>query len=210
MATTDPWSGVTVYQQTDQALGGLEIGNVASQLSPLVIPRFPTTAARDAAANNWVSLGNALVDGMECAVGAVKYRRVSGAWRQVFTDYLEDRVSANAGLVNPDAAITGVITVPAAPVACRVTFTATGRVGNAAGSRTIAWDWDSKPASASNMAQDDPANRITVAANQLAAISTTLIMDVPANVSATARLMYRASDNGFNYGAVVWHRGPAS
>jgi hypothetical protein len=115
---------------------------------------------------------------------------------------------AVTGLVGADTALTGVITVPAVSVPCRVVFTATGRTGNAASARTTAWDWDSTPGSATNVAKDDPAVRITAAGSQYASISSTLTMDLPAGVSATARLMYRSSSNGFNDGAVVWTRGP--
>lgn len=214
MATTEPLTGVTVYQQNDIALGGTEIGNVASQLAPFGTPNFATTAARDAAYTAWVRQGNAMRESLFCTVGPTLYRYSTAlsAWVAEFLDYAVGRVPITAtGLVNPDFALTGVITVPAARVACRVTFTATGRSGNAQSARTVAWDWDSKPGSASNMTQDDPAIRVQVPASpNYGTVSSSLVMDVPAGTSATARLMYRANDNAFNSGSVIWHRGPAS
>lgn len=70
-------------QASDPPAGGTQISQAVNQLSPVTVPRFTSTAARDSAYSSWVSGGGAMVDGMLCAVGSTLYMRRSGAWQTV-------------------------------------------------------------------------------------------------------------------------------
>lgn len=80
MATSDPLTGATIYSQTDAALGGQQLGDIVTDLRSYVLPRFSTTAARDAAYTAWTSAGNTLATGMTCMVGTRMYY-YSGGWQ---------------------------------------------------------------------------------------------------------------------------------
>lgn len=84
MAAVEPLTGATVYQQTDAALGGQQLGDVVTDLAPFTVPRFATTAARDTAYASYVSGGGTIVDGMSCwcdSPGSF-FDRIGGVWRQ--------------------------------------------------------------------------------------------------------------------------------
>ena len=82
MATTEPLSGVTVYQQSDQALGGQQMGTVVTQLGPLLNLRYATTGARDTAFNNWIAAGTgrSIPNGASAFVGSRQYVYDAGSW----------------------------------------------------------------------------------------------------------------------------------
>lgn len=66
MASVDPLSGLTVYDQNDAATGGAEIGAVTKGVAPLLHLIFTNTADRDAKVGSWVAAGGALRKGMRC------------------------------------------------------------------------------------------------------------------------------------------------
>lgn len=83
MATSDPLTGATIYDQNDQALGGQQLGDVVTDLRPFVHPRFASTAARDTAFASFVAAGGTIANGMECYTsdaGGGTWTRVGGAW----------------------------------------------------------------------------------------------------------------------------------
>lgn len=82
MSTTEPLTGATVYNNNDQALGGQQIGDVVGDLTPFVIPRFTTIAARDSAYASYVAGGGVIKNGMTCWSDApgTYYDRIAGAW----------------------------------------------------------------------------------------------------------------------------------
>jgi len=82
VATTEPLTGNTVYQQTDAPLGGQQAGTVVTQMASLVVPRYATAAARDTAFEDWVVAGNSMRDGLQCwltGTGRQEYT-TSGGW----------------------------------------------------------------------------------------------------------------------------------
>jgi hypothetical protein len=80
MASTEPLSGVTVYDQNDQALGGQQMGTLATQLGPLLNLRYTTTGARDQAFAAWVAKGNTIPTGASVYVGSREYV-YNGGWQ---------------------------------------------------------------------------------------------------------------------------------
>jgi len=84
MATTEPLSGVVVYQQTDQALGGQQMGEIVNEFGPLLNLRYATTGARDAAFNSWIAAGTgrSIPTGSSVFVGTRQYVYQSG-WQAV-------------------------------------------------------------------------------------------------------------------------------
>lgn len=86
MATTEPLTGNTIYQQTDAPLGGQQAGTVVTQFAPLVTPRFSSVSARDAAFQSWVTAGNAMRDGLQCFVSGVGHQLFTSAhgWVTVY------------------------------------------------------------------------------------------------------------------------------
>jgi len=84
MATTEPLSGVTVYQQTDQALGGQQMGEIVNELGPLLALKYTTTGARDAAFNAWIAAGTgrSIPTGSSVFVGTRQYV-YNGGWQAV-------------------------------------------------------------------------------------------------------------------------------
>ena len=144
-----------------------------------------------------------LVDRLD--VGVIERNNGSG-WAPVEAT-LMGRVPVSEALVGVDTAITSVITVPSLPFTHRVVVWASGRSGNAASARNVAWGFDSHPGGVTVAA--DPVTRVPAGGGQYATVSATETLTVPANTSATFRVMYRGDNNGFNTGAVMWMRGRA-
>ena len=82
MATTDPLIGVTIYDNNDPALGGQQLGVVASGIRSFTIPRFTSTSTRDSQFATWVAAGGVIKDGMTCwcDTPGSYYDRQSGVW----------------------------------------------------------------------------------------------------------------------------------
>lgn len=59
------------------------IQNGVNDLSPLTIPTFSSTAARDTAYANWVAAGHAMRNGLMCTVGGQLYLYAASAWSGV-------------------------------------------------------------------------------------------------------------------------------
>lgn len=103
MATTEPLTGATIYQQTDTASTGQHLGDVVTDLAPYTVPRFATTSARDTAFSAFVAAGGTIANGMTCwcdSPGSY-YERQSGAWvpraRVIYQDNALDGSSVPAG-----------------------------------------------------------------------------------------------------------------
>lgn len=85
MADVEPLTGATIYEQTDAALGGQQIGDVVTDLAPYTVPRFASSAARDTAYAAHVSAGGSLDTGMVCTVAGALQVYASSGWRTIFT-----------------------------------------------------------------------------------------------------------------------------
>lgn len=77
MATTDPITGLSTNNQADFATGGLQIGALLQGLRTMVVPRFASATARDAA---YTAAAVTLVDGMRCTVAGLPMTRINGRW----------------------------------------------------------------------------------------------------------------------------------
>lgn len=80
MATIEPLTGATVYENSDAALGGQQIGDVVTDLAPFTIPRFATNAERDTKFAAWVAAGNTMTTGLRCNVAGHDQVYRSGNW----------------------------------------------------------------------------------------------------------------------------------
>ena len=105
-------------------------------------------------------------------------------------------------------ALTGVINLGAVDVPTRVVWTALGRAGFDDIPQKVSWDWISTPGSATSVAQDDPNDQVSTGDTQWATVVSSLTMDLPAGVAATAQLRLRCTGEVYNRGAVEWHRTP--
>lgn len=89
MATSDPLTGATIYQQTDVATTGTHLGDVVTDLAPYTVPRFASAAARDTAYASWVTAGGTMANGMLSvttdSAGGLWVRK-SGAWKLELSD----------------------------------------------------------------------------------------------------------------------------
>lgn len=109
------------------------------------------------------------------------------------------------GKVNPNIALFATVSIPAVPYATRLVCVASGRAGFDTVDRQCAWGWDSISASATNV-EVDTAEQTFAHAAKWTAVTNTLSMDVPANVTATFRLVNKADGDCYNRGAVTWTR----
>jgi hypothetical protein len=87
VASTEPLTGVTVQDQGDAATGGTQIGHLATSLAPFTVPRFTSTANRDAQYSTWVTGGGSMIDGMCCTVAGELQVYRAGIWRGVRAVY---------------------------------------------------------------------------------------------------------------------------
>lgn len=89
MATVEPLTGATVYEQTDAALGGQQLGDVVRDVAPFTVPRHSSAATRDTAYASFVSGGGTMANGMVStttdAAGGLWLRK-SGAWSLELAD----------------------------------------------------------------------------------------------------------------------------
>lgn len=102
MATTDPLTGSTIYQQTDAATGGTQLGDIVRDLRSFTVPRFSSSATRDTGYASFVSDGGTMADGMvstttDTAGGL--WLRKSGAWRLELSDTGWSNLSPNSPFV---------------------------------------------------------------------------------------------------------------
>lgn len=212
MPGTEPLTGARIPTQSDGPLGGLQISNGITDLAPNTIPNFATASDRDTAFAAWVAAkaGRTMRAGLYCTVAGRLQTRVGSAWVDAGIGVAaQGRVPfTTTGKVVNTTALTGVITVPAVAVPARVVFTALGRSGFAAGARSVAWDWDNVPGSATNVDNDYDSTQVDVAASQWTTVVASLTMDLPASAAAAARLLLRSSGDAYNRGAVIWHRTP--
>lgn len=84
MATTEPLTGTTLPQNTDQALGGEQIARAVNQLAPLLNAHFATTSDRDTRWASWQAnnSGTPIPDGASCWCDnpGNYFDRIGGAW----------------------------------------------------------------------------------------------------------------------------------
>lgn len=128
MATTDPLIGATVYNNSDPALGGQQIGDVVSDIVPFVNFRFTSTSTRDSALAAFVAAGGVIEDGMTCwcdSPGSY-YDRQFGAW------------VPRARVIYNTLATDGT-TVPATARLVRISRSDTPTVSNTAGAFNISF-----------------------------------------------------------------------
>lgn len=105
-------------------------------------------------------------------------------------------------------ALTPLITLAAADVATRVVFEATGRAGFDDVSQKVSWDWVNLPGGATSTSQDDALDQVSTGPSEWATVTSTLVMDLPAGVAATAQLRLRCTGNVYSRGAVTYTRMP--
>lgn len=79
MATTEALTGARIPQDSDAPLGGTQISRAINDLASYALPRYGTTAARDAA---YAAKGATLAQGMSCMVGARLYT-YDGGWQSL-------------------------------------------------------------------------------------------------------------------------------
>lgn len=82
---TEPLTGARRPSDADAPLGGTQISRAIDDLAPFTVPRFDTSAQRDAAYSAFVAGGGTMRDGMRCAVGSVQYARAGGTWQVMWT-----------------------------------------------------------------------------------------------------------------------------
>jgi hypothetical protein len=81
-----PRTGYRKPEQSDGPLGGVQIGNLASDVEPDTAPYFATTAARDAAHADFVTAGGVMRDGLLARVNGIGLMQyVGGSWYTVAT-----------------------------------------------------------------------------------------------------------------------------
>lgn len=83
MSTTEPLIGATIYANSDPALGGQQLGDVANDIVPYTTPRFTSTSTRDTAYASYVAAGGVIKNGMVCwcDTPGSYYDRVGGVWK---------------------------------------------------------------------------------------------------------------------------------
>lgn len=144
--------------------------------------------------------------------GTTYQKQTDGTWAYATTvlDHATGRVAlATTTQVATTTALTATVTLTAIPVASRIVVEALGRTGFSATAEQVGWDWDTTPASATNLAKDyDGASQITTPSSGWAGINASLSMDLPASVVPTFRLILRTSGPVYNRGALIWHRIP--
>jgi hypothetical protein len=117
----------------------------------------------------------------------------------------------NTGSLASLQTLTDTITVPALPVAYRVTVVATGRTGGD-GTRRLAYYFDALGA-LSGFSTQDPADadtHVLASAGARTTVTSTLVVDVPAGTDCQFRLRLSSPDgNASSSGALVWTRTPA-
>lgn len=175
-------------------------------LQDQVVQDYSTRAVRTA------SGPAVLTDGMASFIDAEGVPELvrGGAWSP-WSPTASGRVPfTNVDSIAADSGITGVITLPAFPAPVRVVAQAIGRAGFGAAARTIMWDFDSTPVSATGLGDDhnDQPALVTVASGVWAALGVSMGMTLPAGVAPTFRLVMRANGAAYNRGAVIWHRSP--
>lgn len=83
MASIEPLTGATIYDNSDAALGGQQSGDVVTDLAPFTIPYFATNAVRDTKFAAWVAAGNTMRNGLHCNVAGHDQVYRDGKWRPV-------------------------------------------------------------------------------------------------------------------------------
>lgn len=135
------------------------------------------------------------------------YRYTTGAWVGT-SAFASGAFSINTTKVATNTVLAN-ITVPAASVPTRITFTAIGRGGFDTVARDFNWAADNFPGSATNLVlADGDSSQNTAGAAEFVAVTTSVTYDLPAGVAATLRLTLHSTGPVYNRGAVTWVRVP--
>ena len=212
MTTTSPINGLTAPDDDSPNDPPIHFASLIAQIDALLVGYFATVGDRDTAFSNWAAAGNSMRNGLVAAAGNGLYRYTTASpsgWREQFTDFQLHHQTFDSGQVATNSVL-GTISIPAVPVPSRVVMLAMGKTGNpGSAAQDINWLFDTFPP-ATNVEQDNSAERVTAQIAQWVSITHTATMDLGAGQAGSPRLLVQATASVYNRGSIIWYRGPVT